>query len=175
VTRKVSLVIVLVALATTGWVASYSLGEADRPHERKTEPRERDDREEEEREEAERWREEHELEREMEEVERTVHQMRMYIELLETVRELAFPPETAATIGIMAIKDDLDLPPEETIKQLNEVLGKTKSIGLRNSIRLGLKDAYEETGQTDKLLALLKDMIAENDAVLAEEEKAERK
>jgi len=164
-TRKVTLMIVLAALATTGWLASYSWGEADRPRERKAELRQREEREAQERE-----KEEREADEQMEEVERVVQEIRMYVELLETVRELAFPPETAATIGIMAIKDDLDLPPEEIVKHLTEVLAKTKSLGLRNSIRLALKDVYEETEQKDKLLGLLKDMIAENDAALVEEE-----
>ena len=50
---------------------------------------------------------------------------------------------------------------------MESLLTHTKSLGLRNAIRLTLRDLYKQTGQKDKVLQLLRDLLKENDAAAA--------
>jgi hypothetical protein len=94
------------------------------------------------------------------------------VQLLARMRGATFNPGEAGLIAIGGLKDDVRRKPEEVIADLESQLGKTKSLGLRNAIRLQLRDIYKARGDNAKLLELLKAMVSENDAALAEREAA---
>ena len=128
------------------------------------------------------WEQEHEeLERaaEMAKLERKIaleripvehaEKMEMHMELIERMQGIAFEPGAAGLIAIGAIKDDVRRGPAEIAKHLERLLAKTKSTGLRNGIRMTLKDMYKQMGQKEKVLAHLEAMLAENDRALQEQ------
>lgn len=94
-----------------------------------------------------------------------------FLDLIVKFRDVAFDPQTAGMIAIGGMKDDVRRKPDETIKDLEAQLVKTKSLGLRNAIRLTLKDLYKAQGEDDKVLEHLRAMLAENDAAIQSAEK----
>ena len=71
-------------------------------------------------------------------------------------------------IAIGDLKDAVRRKPKEIIEDLETRLKKTKTLGLRNAIRLTLKDLYKAQGADEKVLDHLRTMLAENDAALQE-------
>ena len=113
--------------------------------------------------------------------EEMMHFQRM-MGMLEQMARVSFDPEAAALMAIGGLRDDVHRKPEEVIEDLHNVLKRTRTLGLRNAIRLSLRDLYRHTDQHDKLLSTLREMIAENDEYLSreqeeheEEEEVERK
>jgi len=112
--------------------------------------------------------------------EEMMHFQRM-MGMLEQMARVSFDPEAAALMAIGGLRDDIHRKPEEVIEDLHNVLKRTRTLGLRNAIRLSLRDLYRHTDQHDKLLSTLREMIAENDEFLArqqeehEEEEAEER
>ena len=157
--RKITWMILAATLATTGWLGSLSLAGPAKVSARE--------------ERRERQKSMKELREEVEELELEVKELRLNLQMLKTMGEMMFDPEHCAMMAIGAIKDDLDLEPKEAIPHLEQVLAQTKTLGLRNAIRLSLKELYEETDQTEKVLKLLKDTVAENDRAAMEQEEEE--
>ena len=61
--------------------------------------------------------------------------------------------------------------PKEVIEDLEAVLTKTKTLGLRNAIRMTLKDLYKGLGEDEKVLEHLRAMLAECDQALQKDKK----
>ena len=78
-------------------------------------------------------------------------------------------------IAAAGLKDDVPRRPEEIIEDLESTLKKTRTLGLRNSIRLILRDLYRDRDEHDKVLDHLHQMLAENDAALQGEEDQAKK
>jgi|GEM_PF-3076433 len=95
------------------------------------------------------------------------------VQLLSRMRGATFNPAEAGLIAIGGLKDDVPRKSDEIIADLESQLAKTKSLGLRNALRLQLRDLYKAAGKYDKVLMHLRAMVAENDAALAAEEAAE--
>ena len=147
-TRKMNLVVILAAVAVVGWLAYCTLAEDERP---------RDD-----------WPRD-ERRPSMEHVERMqmgMHRMNMMMEMLERLKHTCFDPTSAGIVAIGGLKDDVRRKPAEIIKDLEDTLGKTKTLGLRNAIRMSLKDIYKAQGEDEKVLQHLRAMLAENDAAI---------
>lgn len=87
------------------------------------------------------------------------------INLLDVLRRTCFNPELSAMAAIGAIKDEPGKP-EEKIATLEVLLDKTKTLGLRNAIRMSLKDLYKAQGQNDKALSQLQQAVLENDQAI---------
>ncbi|MBL7139850.1 MAG: hypothetical protein ISS74_02985 [Planctomycetes bacterium] len=102
-----------------------------------------------------------------------LEEMGLHLELLELMKQTTFDPESCALLAIGAITDDLDLEPERQIQELRQVLERARSLGVRNAIRMALKDLYMEADQPDKCLEVLRDMILENDEVVSYEDEGE--
>jgi len=63
--------------------------------------------------------------------------------------------------------------PGEIIEDLENVLSKTRTLGLRNAIRLTLKDLYKMQGNGKMVLKHLRAMVAENDEEMRKAEAEE--
>ena len=86
--------------------------------------------------------------------------------------EAMFNPRIAGVIAIGGLKDAVGKKLPEKIKFFEAQLDKTKTLGLRNAIRLTLKDLYQANGDDDKVADLLKAMLEENDAAIQQEKAA---
>ncbi|MCK4624911.1 MAG: hypothetical protein KAV00_06350 [Phycisphaerae bacterium] len=84
---------------------------------------------------------------------------------------MCFDSETIGVMAVGALKDDIRRKDEAIIKDLEEQLAKVKTQGLRNAIRLTLKDIYKRQGENEKVIAHIKALIAENDKALRTEKK----
>jgi len=158
-TRKVNLVMLLAVAAVVGWLAYCTLADDDRPRADQPERREH----------KEMRRPMMERRQAMERVERMrmgTQQMGMMIEMLERLKHTCFDPTSAGMMAIGALKDDVRRKPAAVIKDLEDTLGMTKTLGLRNAIRLSLKDMYKAQGEDEKVLQHLRAMLAENDAAI---------
>lgn len=92
--------------------------------------------------------------------------------LVSRMSEVCGNPQLAAMVAIAGLKEDVRRKPEEVIKDLEDQLGKLKTLGLRNAIRLLLRDLYRAQGEDAKVLEQLRTMIAENEAAIQAHEKA---
>lgn len=103
-----------------------------------------------------------------------LEQIKPMFELLERMSEACFDEVTAAMIAIGGLKDDVRRKPAQITKDLETQLKSTKTLGLRNAIRMTLKDIYKAQGEDERVLGHLRAMLAENDRALqdraAEEE-----
>ncbi|MHC4718135.1 MAG: hypothetical protein ACYS5V_14275 [Planctomycetota bacterium] len=99
-----------------------------------------------------------------------VQQMTMMLHLIERMRDAAFDPETAGIMAVAGMKDDVRRSPREAAEDLEKQLARTKTLGLRNAIRMSLKDIYKRVGEDEKVLQQLRAMLAENDKALQEED-----
>ncbi len=98
-------------------------------------------------------------------------QMGRMVGLIEHMNRASFNPEAAGMMAIGGLRTDVDRDLSEIIADLEELLPKTKSLGLRNSLRLTLRDLYQESKQDEKVLAMLREMLAENDKAIEANEK----
>ena len=94
------------------------------------------------------------------------------IQMIGHMGEAMFNPRIAGVIAIGGLKDEVGKKPAEKIKFFEVQLETTKTLGLRNAIRLTLKDLYKATGDDDKAVGQLKTMLEENDAAIQQEKAA---
>ena len=92
--------------------------------------------------------------------------MQRMLHLLDRMREVYFDEPMVAMIAIGSLKDDVKREPKAIAADFEAQLTKIKTLGLRNAIRMTLKDLYKAQGQDEKVLAHLRAMLAENDAAL---------
>lgn len=95
-----------------------------------------------------------------------VERLGMMIGLIQRMKHICFDAEAAGVIAAAGIRDEVPRKAEDVVKDLEDQLAKTKTLGLRNAIRMSLKDIYKELGQNDKVLEHLRAMLAESDAAL---------
>ena len=88
---------------------------------------------------------------------------RMQIKLVGDMKETCFDPNAMGLIALGAISQEIPRPPQEVIEELEALLDKTETLGLRNAIYLTLKDLYKQTNQPEKTLELMRSMFVEND------------
>ena len=96
--------------------------------------------------------------------------MKLRLGLVKRLQKAAFDPGSAAMIAIGGLKDDVRRKQEDIAEDLETTLAKTKTLGLRNAIRMTLKDIYKKQGQDEKVLQHLRTMLAENDAAIQDKE-----
>lgn len=98
-----------------------------------------------------------------------LEQIEPMFELLERMSESCFDEVMASMIAIGGLKDDVRRKPEDVAKDLEAQLKSTKTLGLRNAIRMTLKDIYKAQGNDEKVLSLLRATLAECDKALQQE------
>jgi len=104
-------------------------------------------------------------------VPQVVQQMSAVLHLIERMRDASFDPEVAGIMAVSGLKDDVRRNPKHVTADLEKQLAKTKTLGLRNAIRMTLKDIYKRIGEDEKVLDHLRAMLAENDKALQEEDR----
>lgn len=95
-----------------------------------------------------------------------MERMGTYIGLFGKMKHVCFDPSVAGMMAVGSIKDGVKRKPDKVITDLEALLTKTKSLGIRNAIRLSLQDLYRDQDLNDKLLQNCRDMVAENDAAI---------
>ena len=93
-------------------------------------------------------------------------QIAMMREVITQLGQICSDPAQAGLLALGAIKDDIPREPTEVIEDLEARLKKTRSLPLRNAIRLTLKDLYKQTGQHERAVDHMQLMLAENDQAL---------
>ena len=151
-TRKNGFLVLLVAVLVAGLVVPYVLAEEDREDRELRDNRER---------------------------ERRVHRpppsridaerMERMVDLVERMRDICFEPPSAAMIALGGLKQEVRRKPTVIIADLEARLKETKTLGLRNAIRLTLKDLYKIQAEDEKVLEHLRAMLKENDAAIQKE------
>lgn len=86
------------------------------------------------------------------------------------MKQACFDPEAMGLIAVAGLRDELPREPDAIISELQDRLGSTRSIGLRNAIRLALKDLYKSQGDDQAVFTLLRQMLEENDNALRKQE-----
>jgi hypothetical protein len=94
------------------------------------------------------------------------------IQMIGHMGEAMFNPRIAGVIAVSGLKDQVGKKLPEKIKFFEAQLEKTKSLGLRNTIRMVLKEFYQTNGDDDKAVDQLKSMLEENDAAIQQEKPA---
>ncbi len=97
-----------------------------------------------------------------------IEHSRMMLGLVHEMERACSSPQSAGMIAIGSLKDDVQRKPEELAAEFEELLKTTKSLGLRNAIRLTLKDIYRMQNNNDKVLEHMRAMLAENDKAISE-------
>lgn len=93
-------------------------------------------------------------------------QAEIRVKLVGNMKDTCFDPRAMGIVAVGGLRSEVPEKPEELAKQLEGILPQTKALGLRNAIRLTLKDLYLETGAAAKAQAQLKEMVRENDEAL---------
>ncbi len=98
---------------------------------------------------------------------REVDEAREKSETLGHYGEIVFDPMRSGLLAISALAE-VEADREDRAEVFEELLGETKVLGLRNSLRMVLHEIYLEAGARDAVVKNLSQMLAENDAMLAE-------
>jgi len=141
-------------------------GEHERREHEFAERRERERAEHRDREEHERH--EREMRERMRAHEGPMAEMDMMMAMIERMTDVCFNPRVAAMTAIGGMKDDVRRDPKEMIRDFERELARTRTLGLRNAIRMTLKELYQHTGQHEKVLDVNRAMLRENDEAIAE-------
>jgi len=102
-------------------------------------------------------------------------EMMQKMEQMGAVMGVCFNPRLAGLLAVGMLKDEVRRKPADVIKELEDQLGKIKSLGLRNAIRISLKDLYKAQGEDEKVLEQARAMLAENDQAIGAEQSKENK
>ena len=86
--------------------------------------------------------------------------------MVRHLRNLCFDSGSVGVLAIGALRDEIRRKPDDVIQDLEGQLETVKTLGLRNAIRLTLKDLYKRQGEDEKALEQLRALIAENDKAL---------
>ncbi|MBI5722373.1 MAG: hypothetical protein HZA50_00280 [Planctomycetes bacterium] len=90
-------------------------------------------------------------------------EMGMFIGVIDKMRGVCYNPEVAAMVAAGGLKDEIKRKPGEAAKDLEDLLAKAKTVGLRTAIRMTLKDIFKEAGDDAKVVEQLKAIVQEND------------
>jgi len=104
-----------------------------------------------------------------------MEQMGAAMGVVARMGEICFNPRLAGLLAVGMLKDEVRRKPADVIKEFEEQLGKTKSLGLRNAIRMSLKDLYKAQGEDEKVLDQARAMLAENDQAIIEADQSKEK
>jgi hypothetical protein len=86
--------------------------------------------------------------------------LRGYMDLVQQFTALSRDPTTAAVMAVSSANDLLHRDsPQAAIDYFNKMLPQVKDQTVQRAIRIKLIDLYKETGQTDKALEQLNDLM----------------
>lgn len=84
------------------------------------------------------------------------------IRMVGSMKQTCLDPAAMALIAVAGLRDEVPRDADEVIEEFEALLVKIKSLGIRNAIRLGLKDLYKLKGDHKKVLHHLREMLLEN-------------
>lgn len=84
------------------------------------------------------------------------------IRMVGSMKQTCLDPAAMALIAVAGLRDEVPRGVDEVIQEFEALLVKIKSLGIRNAIRLGLKDLYKLKGENEKVLHHLRQMLIEN-------------
>ena len=88
------------------------------------------------------------------------------IKLVGSMKETVLDSAGMGLIAVAGLRDEVPRDPVKLADDLERQLTRTNTLGLRNAIRLTLKDLYKSLGKDEKVLDHLRQMLEENDAAL---------
>ncbi len=89
------------------------------------------------------------------------------INLVDKMKDTYFDPAAAGVVAIGAIKAELQRSGKNVTNELENLLEKTRSQGLRNALHMTLRDLYQQQGNESQVMDHLTRMLTENDAACA--------
>jgi len=98
-----------------------------------------------------------------------LEQFARMMQMVKHMQHTCFDPEAAAMVAVAGLRDDMPRKPEEVVDDLEATLKRTRTLGLRNAIRLILRDLYRHLGRHDRMLENLREMLVENDEAIQAE------
>lgn len=93
------------------------------------------------------------------------------IRMVGSMKQTVLDSAAMCLIAAAGLRDEVPRTADEVIKEYEGLLGKTKSLGMRNALRLGLKDLYKLKGDNEKVWHHLRQMFIENAHRVAVERK----
>jgi len=88
------------------------------------------------------------------------------LRLVGSMKKACFDPAAMGMIAVAGLREGIPRKGERVIDELENALKSTKSLGLRNAIRLALRDLYKARAKDEKALDQLRAMLSENDRAL---------
>ena len=98
-------------------------------------------------------------------------QTEVKIRMVESMKQTCLDNAAMALIAVAGLRDEVPRSADEVIQELEGLIDKVNSVGIRNALRLALKDLYKLKGDHEKVLHHLRQMLIENDGVLARQRK----
>jgi tetratricopeptide (TPR) repeat protein len=97
-----------------------------------------------------------------------LNMVQSYLVMLEQMREIVSDPRSAILMAQNSMKDvyEKEGRKSEAIDELSKILDGLNDAAVRTAVRFSLADLYKETGQNEKALEQLREIVAENKAVL---------
>lgn len=96
------------------------------------------------------------------------YRMRALIGTVQDLRGVAADPAAAGIVAISSLREEAR-DPRQAVEELEGLLRETRSLPLRNAIRMTLRDLYKAQGQPDRARQTLREMLRENDQALQEQ------
>ena len=103
-----------------------------------------------------------------------IEKIEVMLEMIKRLQRICFDPGVAGMIAVGAMKDEVRRHPEVAIEQLEDSLKHVKTLGMRNAIRLTLKDMHKALGHEEQVVRHLRAMIEENDEAIQHHERMNR-
>ena len=95
-----------------------------------------------------------------------VRQAEIRTKLVSSMKDACFDTQAMGIVALGGLRAEIPQQPQELAQQLETLLSQTKSVGLRNAIRLTLKDLYLEMGSPQKAQEQFQKMLKESDEAL---------
>jgi hypothetical protein len=90
--------------------------------------------------------------------------------------ETTLNPEKAGVVAVLQLENEFrqSLTPEETVKILQDLLKGAKTQGLRNMLRVAIKDLCKRQGNSSQAIEQMVEMFKENDQALQQGQKTDK-
>ena len=85
-----------------------------------------------------------------------------------SMKETCFDPQAMCVAALGCLRTETKETPAQLAKTLEALLGETKAVGVRNAIRLMLKDLYIQAGNMEKVKEHLQGIIKDNEKAAQE-------
>jgi hypothetical protein len=85
------------------------------------------------------------------------------IRTIVSMKQTCFDPQAMCVAALGCLRTETNQPPAELAKTLETLLAETKAVGVRNAIRLTLKDLYGQMGNMGKVKEHLEGIIKDNE------------